>query len=111
MKTAENAARNGIGELINKYKRESHEYPSVKRTSFDELGTKEKMMLIDFAFNLGTITGFPNFVNGLLNGDIDKMEKEYERSYTEDKTDERKPLTQRNNTFRDLFLKNYKFGN
>lgn len=111
LKTAENAARNGIGSLINKYKREPHKYPSVKRTSFDELGTKEKMMLIDFAFNLGTITGFPKFVNGLLNGDIDKMKKEYERSYTEDKTGKRKTLAQRNNTFYQLFLKNYKFGN
>jgi 8-oxo-dGTP pyrophosphatase MutT (NUDIX family)/GH24 family phage-related lysozyme (muramidase) len=45
------------------------------------LSGDQKEMLIDFAFNLGTIKGFPKFVKSILNKDWDIAKKEYIRTY------------------------------
>ena len=60
----------------------------------------QQEILIDYAFNLGTITGFPKFTTAVINGDIDTMRKEYKRYYGGGIE-----LTGRNSEFRDTFLK------
>ncbi len=59
-------------------------------------------MLIDFAFNLGTIRGYPKFVKAVLNKDVNTMRQEYKRSFTNNKG-ERKDMG-RNKHFADRFF-------
>ena len=56
-------------------------------------------MLIDFAFNLGTLREFPNFTQAVIGNNIPVMRAEYHR-YSGGK-----PLTRRNNIFYNTFLK------
>lgn len=107
LKIAYKQASKDIDRLVRKYRSEGI---PVKITSFNELGDLEKLMVVDFAFNLGSATKFPEFIRGLLNGDIALMKKEYKRNYLDKETETWKPLTQRNNTFYDMFLKNYEVG-
>ena len=67
--------------------------------------TQEQVeMLTDYAFNLGTIRGFPLFTTALINGDIDGMRKEYRRTYR-DTNGVVKYLTKRNEDFYNTYLK------
>ena len=57
-------------------------------------------MLIDYAFNLGTIRGFPNFTRAVLTNNHPEMLKQYKRYYGGGKE-----LTGRNTLFLDTWLK------
>jgi GH24 family phage-related lysozyme (muramidase) len=63
------------------------------------LNKKQEEMLIDFAFNLGTLKKFPKFVRAVLDNDSIGMKREFKRSsnHTE--------LTGRNQAFEKRFLK------
>lgn len=65
----------------------------------------QEEMLTDFAFNLGTIKGFPKFVRAVLDKDWDTARKEYKRTY-KDSSGNRRELEQRNKIFFDRYLKN-----
>jgi len=64
---------------------------------FEKLPTKSKEMLIDFAFN-GVINKFPQFVDGVINNDIDTMMTQYKRHSNG------KELTGRNHAFANRYF-------
>jgi GH24 family phage-related lysozyme (muramidase) len=69
------------------------------------LSPKQREMLLDFSFNLGTqgmIKGFPKFTSAVLNNDMETASKEYKRNYTDAKG-VKKPLA-RNEDFYKLFF-------
>ena len=73
---------------------------------YTALTPKQKEMLLDFSFNLGTqgmIKEFPNFTAAVLNNDMETASKEYIRNYTDAKG-VKKPLA-RNKDFYELFFK------
>lgn len=47
--------------------------------NFDKLAQKQREMLVDFAFNLGTLKGFPKFVAAVIRNDLPAMRREYKR--------------------------------
>ncbi len=61
-------------------------------------------MLVDFAFNLGSLKKFPNFTKSVLNKDWDMAKKEYKRSYSNGAG--RVELKNRNDMFYKMFLDN-----
>lgn len=67
------------------------------------MSSQQEQMLIDFAFNLGTIKGYPKFVRAVLNKDWDTVKQEFKRTY-KDASGKRKELTQRNSEFSRKFL-------
>ncbi len=67
---------------------------------------EQKEMFIDYAFNLGTIKGFPEFVKAILNNDWAAAKKEYIRTF-KDKKGNRHELS-RNKIFFDRYLANKK---
>lgn len=71
-----------------------------------KLDSNQEAMLLDFAFNLGTLKKFPNFTKAVLNKDWDTVKKEYKRSF-KDSSGNRHELG-RNKIFFDTFLKNLK---
>ena len=46
---------------------------------YTSLDINRKQMLIDFAFNLGTLKGFPKFTQGVIDNNIQVMRGEYPR--------------------------------
>lgn len=68
------------------------------------LNSEQKEMLIDYAFNIGTIKGFPNFVKAVLNKDWNTAKKEYIRNY-KDNTGVKHELA-RNKIFFNRYLAN-----
>lgn len=59
--------------------------------SFDKLPQDHQMLLVDYVYNLGNVTSkFPSFTEGLMQGNKDKMLKEYVRKAND------KPLKKRN---------------
>lgn len=60
-------------------------------------------MLVEFAFNLGSLRGFPKFTLAVVNEDWDTVKKECVRSYT-DAQGKRHELTRRNDLFRRRFF-------
>lgn len=46
---------------------------------YTNLDINRKQMLIDFAFNLGTLKGFPKFTQGVIDNNIQVMQDEYPR--------------------------------
>jgi len=65
--------------------------------TFEDLPTKSKEMLIDFAFN-GVINKFPQFVDGVINNDVDTMTTQYKRYVNG------KELTGRNHAFANRYF-------
>jgi len=47
--------------------------------TFDKLPQDSQMLLVDYAYNLGTLKEFPKFVNGVVTGDKEKMLAEHKR--------------------------------
>lgn len=76
-----------------------HEYIKNRYKVDVMLTQKQSEMLIDFAFNLGSLKKFPNFVDAVLRNKWDIVKKEYSRNAAG------KPLKQRNQAFYDRFLK------
>jgi hypothetical protein len=58
--------------------------------TFDNLPQDRQMLLVDYTYNLGTLSGFPSFVDATVKGDKDKMIKEHVRY------GDGKPLKRRN---------------
>ena len=72
---------------------------------YTALPPKNKEMLLDFAFNLGvngTVKGYPNFTEAVLNNDMETARQEYIRNY-KDAKGVKKPLA-RNKEFYNTFL-------
>lgn len=100
LKIAENRVKKDIEWITSKHGTSS--YKLISNKSFDDLSSTQKQMLLDFAFNLGSLRSFPTFLTAVLNDDIDMMKKQYKRYYGKGKE-----LKQRNFDFYNLFLKNY----
>ena len=71
-----------------------------------KLDNRNKQMLIDFQFNMGSggVKKFKNFRDGLFNNNEEKIKKEYERGYT-NKNKEFIKLDKRNKDFYNFFFK------
>ena len=72
---------------------------------FETLPPKNKEMLLDFAYNLGVeglINKFPEFTFGVLTDNMDKVEEEHKRFFT-DEEGNKKELA-RNKKFKEVFL-------
>jgi len=59
--------------------------------TFDSLPQDSQMLLVDYQYNLGSLSGFPSFVDATVKGNKDKMLAEHTRYGAG------KPLTKRNN--------------
>ena len=59
--------------------------------TFDKLPQDSQMLLVDYQYNLGSLSGFPSFVDATVKGDKDKMLAQHTRYGAG------KPLTKRNN--------------
>lgn len=59
--------------------------------TFDSLPQQSQMLLVDYAYNLGTLNEFPKFVNGVVTGNKQQMLAEHTRYFNGDQ-----PLEQRN---------------
>lgn len=70
------------------------------------LSEKQEQILIDYAFNLGSLHGFPKLTRAVLNKDWDTVKQEYKRSF-HTASGEKKELQRRNL----LFAKNFLFEN
>ena len=70
---------------------------------YDTLNQKQKEMLLDFTFNLGSLKGFPKFTEAVLKGDMDTARKEYKRYYKEN--GKNKEVKDRNEQFFETYLK------
>ncbi len=68
-----------------------------------DLTNKQTEMLVEFAFNLGSLRGFPKFTLAVVNADWETAKKECVRSYT-DAQGKRHELTRRNDLFRRRFF-------
>lgn len=68
-----------------------------------DLTERQTEMLVEFAFNLGTLRGFPKFTLAVVNEDWETVKKEYVRSYT-DAHGKKHELTRRNELFRRRFF-------
>lgn len=79
------------------------DFKAMTGRNFAELPQTAQYMLIDIAFNLGTIKKFKNFTNALATGNIRGALSEYKRSYV-DKKGNRKELVNRNAKFKSSFL-------
>lgn len=77
---------------------------SITKSLNIPLSGEQKEMLIDYAFNLGTVKGFPRFVKAVLNKDWNVAKKEYVRTY-KDRSGSKHQLA-RNKVFFDRYLAN-----
>ena len=68
-----------------------------------DLTERQTEMLVEFAFNLGSLRGFPKFTLAVVNEDWETVKKEYVRSYT-DAHGKKHELTRRNELFRRRFF-------
>ena len=71
---------------------------------YNKLDPKRKQMLIEFAFNLGTLRGFPLFTKAVIDNDIDVMRAEHHRKYEDKNTGKWIGLKRRNDLFHKYFL-------
>ena len=62
-----------------------------------QLTPQQEQMLIDYAFNLGSLQAFPLMVDAVLQHDKEGMKREYKRSGVI--SGKRQELTKRNNAF------------
>jgi GH24 family phage-related lysozyme (muramidase) len=69
----------------------------------DQLSQRQQEMLVDYAFNLGSLGGFPKFVRAVLKNDLHTMRQEYKRTYVTG-AGERRELLGRNKAFYSTFL-------
>ena len=86
-------------DLKTNYKKYEMEQP----IDYDTLNQKQKEMLLDFTFNLGSLKGFPKFTEAVLKGDMDTARKEYKRYYKEN--GKNKEVKDRNEQFFETYLK------
>jgi len=86
-------------DLKTNYKKYKMEQP----IDYDTLNQKQKEMLLDFTFNLGSLKGFPKFTEAVLKGDMDAARKEYKRYYKEN--GKNKEVKDRNEQFFETYLK------
>ncbi len=77
----------------------------VGSDKFDKLDSNRQEMLIDYQFNLGTLKTFPKFVTAVLKNDKKGMLKHYQRKYQHPKTKKWLPIKDRNNQFKQRYLK------
>jgi GH24 family phage-related lysozyme (muramidase) len=68
------------------------------------LSQEQMEMLIDFAYNLGNVKGFPKFVKAVVSEDWKTAKNEYKRKY-KTSTGKIKELDRRNKLFFDKYLK------
>jgi len=68
------------------------------------LDKHQEEILMDYAYNLGTLKGFPKFVKSVLNKDWNTAKKEYIRSFNDSKGN--KHTLSRNKLFFNAYLKN-----
>ena len=71
--------------------------------AWEGITENNKSAATDFAFNLGSLNGFPIFTKALVENDRENMEKEYIRNYTTPEG-ETKPLERRNELFKETSL-------
>jgi GH24 family phage-related lysozyme (muramidase) len=76
-----------------------------RRFSGAVLDQTQMEMLTEFAFNLGSLDGFPKFTEAVVKGDWNIARKEYHRNYT-DKQGVRQRLDTRNTAFFNRYLSN-----
>jgi GH24 family phage-related lysozyme (muramidase) len=69
----------------------------------ETLSHKQQEMLTEYAFNLGSLNGFPKFTKAVVEEDWDTARKEYKRTY-KDTAGKRRELA-RNKSFYDRYLK------
>ena len=87
-------------------KRKEQELARSLGKRFLTLPNKNKEMLLDFAYNLGTsktLEEFPNFTSAVLSNNMDEAKKEYIRYFSPKGSQEKKPLA-RNKYFKELFF-------
>ena len=80
-----------------------HDIHHMFKVKLPTLDADKEEMLIDFAYNLGTLDKFPKFVRAVLTNDWKTAAKEYKRTATE-KNGNKIDLG-RNKVFFDVFLK------
>ena len=68
-----------------------------------DLSQKQQEMLTEYAFNLGTLRGFPKFVKAVVEEDWDTARLEYKRTYRD--TNGNRHELSRNNDFYNRYLK------
>lgn len=79
-------------------------YMNLKSTDpVFKITTKQLEMLVDYAFNLGSLNKFPNFVDAVMRKDWTTSELEYKRKYKDAKGTSHE-LTRRNQLFHDKYL-------
>jgi len=59
-----------------------HDIKSMFKVQIPQLEQDKEEMLIDFAFNLGSLHKFPHFVRAVLTNDWKTVSKEYKRTVT-----------------------------
>jgi len=96
---AERLLRNDIEDAWEIVKKELH---SITKGLNIPLSGEQKEIFIDYAFNLGTIRGFPKFVKAVLNNDWNTAKIEYIRTYKD--KDGNKHQLGRNKIFFDRYL-------
>src|SRR5690606_38416802 len=75
--------------------------------TFGNLDQTRQNMLLDFAYNLGSLNGFPKFTAAVIHNDIAGMKREYVRYAVIDGVKKR---LGRNELFFDSLLKKYRGG-
>ena len=82
--------------------RKVHDYITKKYGVKLHLTPKQDQMLVDYVFNLGSLSSFPKMVDAIVRSDREKMGKEYKRSAVIN--GKRKEITGRNTQFANKFL-------
>lgn len=71
--------------------------------ALEDLSQKQQEMLTEYAFNLGSLRGFPKFTKAVVEEDWDTARREYKRTYKD--TDGKRHELARNKFFYDRYLK------
>ena len=72
---------------------------------YDQLNIKPQSLLTEIAFNVGSIEGWPNFVEAVINEDYSAAVKHCKRFYKDPKSQKKIPLERRNKAFEEMILK------
>lgn len=85
-------------------KKEVHSYIRNKYKVTLQLSKRQEEMLVEYAFNLGSLSKFPRFTDAVLRNQWDLAKNLYKRSYRT-ASGERKSLTRRNTLFFNRYFK------
>ena len=88
---------------LNAAKKDARDFLGSKK--FDSLDKTRQEILIDYQFNLGTLKTFPKFVEAVIKNDKKGMIKHYQRKYRHPKTKKWLPIKDRNDRFKQRYLK------